>query len=200
MIRRACCSAYLLKRRLMTVKDIIKKTAVFLGRERVLAFLETGETTDTDVYACINTLTRCANIVINELACTYISMKKKETVQTDNGRLYFSALSETVLKIESVKYGTEETSYKICDEYIDTLFPTVTIEYSYIPSNYGIDDVTGYSERDIPSRVIAYGVAAEYCLTERAFDESVMWHKRYSDSISEALKPKNVKIKDRSFC
>ncbi|MBP5467330.1 MAG: hypothetical protein J6Y43_07210 [Clostridia bacterium] len=183
----------------MTVKDIIKATAVFLGRERVLNYLETGENSDTDVYSCVNTLTRCANIVINELVCTYIPMKKKETVFTENGRVYFAALSETILKVEKVTFDGEEIYYKICDEYIDTLFPSVTIEYSYIPSNYGIDENTGYSERDIPSRVIAYGVAAEYCLTERAFDESVMWHKRYSDSLSEIVRPKNAKIKDRSF-
>ena len=45
----------------------------------------------------------------------------------------------------------------------------------------------------ITPRVLAYGVAAEYCITE-GIDEAVTWDKRYKDGIAAAKRsPKSIK-------
>ena len=46
---------------------------------------------------------------------------------------------------------------------------------------------------------LAYGVLAEFCLTEARFDEAVMWHERYVNAVNLLLKPKNTRIKGRTF-
>ena len=78
----------------------------------------------------------------------------------------------------------------------------VLVEYEYAPDKVGLDDEICYMEKDVPVRVIAYGVAAEYCITEGDFDQAVMWHKRYTDAISDICVPKNTraaKRKQRTF-
>ena len=60
----------------MTVKDIVRLSAIYLNMENVVKYLDGGE--DNDALNGVNTLTVCANIVLNELACTYIPMIKTE--------------------------------------------------------------------------------------------------------------------------
>ncbi|MDY6367929.1 MAG: hypothetical protein SPL13_05405, partial [Clostridia bacterium] len=64
---------------------------------------------------------------------------------------------------------------------------------------YDLNDNVGYEERDIPSRIIAYGVAAEYSLTARAFEESLMWRDRYEKGIKQAVPKKSATLKGREF-
>ncbi len=184
----------------MTIKDVLKIVATYLGRERVinaLDGLENGES-NSDVNTIINDLTRCTNIVLSELAMTYVPMEKTETVKTKEGRLYFSDLTETAVKIIKIlDCNGKEVSGELNYEYIDNIKGEVNVTYNYLPTNYGLTEEIGYSQSKMPSRIIALGVTAEYCLILRAFEESVMWHKRYMDALSDMLAPKNAKIKKR---
>lgn len=47
----------------------------------------------------------------------------------------------------------------------------------------------------ISARVLAYGVAAEYCVTE-GLDEAELWDGRYKSALSLAVRPR-VRIKER---
>lgn len=49
----------------------------------------------------------------------------------------------------------------------------------------------------ISERVLAYGVAAEYCITE-GIDEAVTWDKRYKDALAAAPKQSRT-VKPRKF-
>lgn len=186
----------------MTIKDVLKITATYLGRERVLTALDqmqnNGE--ETDGLSVINDLTRLANLVINELSLSYIPMEKTEKVTAKDNKIYYSTLTETAIKILDVSdlSGREINAYHH-HEYLEVVESEVFVRYTYIPTNYGLTDVVGYSEKEVPARVIAYGVTAEYCLIIHAFDESVMWHKRYMDAISDILTPKNTKVKKRAW-
>ncbi len=186
----------------MKIKDIIRTAAIYLGRERIIEYLENGENTleDANLMSQINNLTRCANLVINELCCNYVPMVKSETVDCADGKIYFSELSETVLEIEKVTdtFG-ENVEYSFSPEFLTVSLPTVIVTYKFLPPTYGLTDEIGYSERDLGRRVIAYGVAAEFLLTEHDFNESVMWHDRFTDALSRVVKIKNSKIKGRSF-
>ena len=184
----------------MKLKDVIKLSAVYLGRENVVNYLENLKTEDDTVLYAVDTLTRCANITVSELASTFIPMIKKERVGTENGKIYYTELTETPLEIKNVYDSSGyKITFEINPEYVEVSGLEVFIEYVYLPTNYGISDSIGYTERQVPSRVIAYGVAAEFCLTERSFDESVMWRKRYTDALSLILAPKNKRIKQRRF-
>lgn len=182
----------------MTVKDVIKLTATLLGRENIIEYLKTDEGDSNTLYQ-VDVMTRCANIVINELSTTYVPMCICEDVMPVDGKVYFVDLKESPLKILKVYSSNgKETNFSFHHEYLIT--PDARkIEYQYIPANYGITDTVGYKERQVPVRVLAYGTAAEYCLTERAFDDAVTWHKKYMDAIQEICSPKNVMVKHRRF-
>lgn len=185
----------------MKLKDIIKLSAVYLGRENVVSYLESNtSTTDGNLLSAIDTFTRCANLVIAELSTSYVPLLKKETLQAENGKIYFSSLTETALEIVKVTdENGKEVDFIYKPDRIETDLSALNIEYKYLPSNLGLNDIVGYTERQVPSRIIAYGIAAEFSLCERAFDESVLWHNRFTSSLSLLLSPKNVKIKERSF-
>ncbi len=183
----------------MTIKEIIKISATYLGMEDVIKYLlelEEGEYTLTE----IDTLTRLANMVINELACSYVPLTVREQLITERRMINFSDLSECALEIICA-YDTdkEPVEYEQFPEYIISPSMIASVEYRYLPSNYGLTDKVGYNENQVPARVIAYGVVSEYCLTERRFDESVMWHQKYLDAISDICTPKNSKIKQRRW-
>lgn len=185
----------------MKLKDIVKHAAVFLGLEKVVAYIENGTySEDSNALYSTDVLTRCANLVINELACSYFPMKKTETVESENGKAYYSSFTETPLEIKSVKTANgEKAVYTVFPEYIATSDGTVEVEYEYLPANYDLNDNVGYSEKEIPSRVMAYGVAAEYSLTVKAFDESLLFHERYENALAKIIAPKNAVAKGRVF-
>ncbi len=182
----------------MTVKSIIKLASVMLKKECAVKYLETGEVTG-DALETVDLLTRCASLVINELACSYVPLIKEEIVDGKD-KIYFSDLSESPLSVIGVyDEDGEEIRCKQKPEYVELSKKAFKIKYSYSPSNYNLEDKTGYSESDVPERVIAYGVCAEYCLIIHAFSESVNFHKRFMESIEELVKPKNFKTKGRVF-
>ena len=185
----------------MLIKDIILVASSLLGRQDVKFYLEEGSYEDYSTLTTINNFIACTNLVINELACTYIPMVKTEKVNTSNGKIYYYSLTETPLEIKDVfdDYGNS-LLYVIHHEYVDVGLNEVNVEYNYIPSTYGVNEKIGYEERDINARAIAYGVCAEILLMERAFDESVMWHDRFMQELSFICTPKNAKIKGRKFC
>ena len=186
----------------MKLKDVVKLSAIYLGREGVVNYLDSNGvgTYSGDVISDVDTLTRCANMVVSELACSYIPLKSKEVVVSEDGKVSFTDLTETALKIIGVyDENGEEVPYEIFPEYIKTDKSTVKVEYEYLPSNYGLTDNLGYTERQVPSRILAYGVTAEFCLTERSFEESVLWRKRYTDAVSQLTTLKSGKIRQRRF-
>lgn len=185
----------------MKIKDIVKNAAVYLGLEKVVAYIENGEyALDSNALAATDILTRCANLIVNELACTYFPMKKTEEITCEGGRAYYSAFTETPLEIKSVKddHG-DDITFTVYPEYVKTDKSTAVVEYFYLPPNYDLNDTVGYKEKEVPARVIAYGTASEYLLTVKAFDESVLFHDRYEKALAKILAPKNARAKGRAF-
>lgn len=183
----------------MTIKDIIKIAATMLGREQVLGYLENGEDCNNcDTLAMVDNLTRCANLVISELAFTYIPMKKIERITVSDGKVYFAGLTEKILDLISVNNADgEKIDYEIHSTHIAVKEREVDVEYAYLPSNYGLTDTIGYLEKEVTPRTLALGVISEFLLIERAFNESVMWRERYTDAITSIVMPKSKNMKGR---
>ena len=183
----------------MTVKEIVRLVATLLGKENVEKFLDGESGNFGDAERETDVICRCINMVINELACCYLPMVKKEKVTSLDGKIFFPTLSEQAVEIISVKNPyNEEIAYKIYPERLEVGESECVLEYRYLPANYDLEDTIGYEDK-VPQRLIAYGTAAEVCLTERAFDESVMWRKRFTDTLTELVKPKNVILQKRRW-
>ena len=123
-----------------------------------------------------------------------------ESLAVIDGKIYFNTLSSNLLHIREVySVNGEPVPYTQTAKYLSVDSKEVCIEYEYAPKSVGLEEETGYEEKDVPSRVLAYGVAAEFSISQRMFDEAVTFHKRYVDALSEILTPKNVTVKKRSF-
>ncbi len=185
----------------MTVKEIIKTSASLLNREDIVAYLD-GENSNVgeQTLPAINTFVTLLNLVISELAGTFIPMRKKETVSIKNGKIEYSLLSERPLRIINV-YDLNDRAVNFSDEafFIKVESGTKQIEYEYAPPNYDLNDAIGYSESDISVGALAYGLTAEFCICKGSFEEAVMWHGRYVESINNRRSVKNASIKERSW-
>ena len=184
----------------MTVKDIINCVMVNLNREYLKEYQEKGASSSEQTKKSIDDLVALTNLVINELACSYIPLKKREKIDVKNGRLYYNTLAEKPIRI--IKFTDVRGEEKYARQYFDYAEVDGSIsfiEYEYLPSNYALDDQIGYTDLDISARALAYGVTAEFLLTEANFDQAVFWRKRYEDEVSLIVCPKNRKIKGRDF-
>ena len=185
----------------MKIKDIVKITATSLGREDVYNYLNSSETTaNQEVALAVDLLVRLTNLVISELSSTYIPVVKIEPINAKNGKVYYAELSERALKIKRVLDSIgNSVEFTVDVEYFTVKGNAKQVEYEYLPSNYGLEEEIGYTEKDLPIRVLSYGVCAEYCICEGQFNQAVMWHKRYADGVAEICLPKSKRIKERSW-
>lgn len=179
----------------MTVKNIIKNVCVFLQKDELLELTTFGgavaptETQSKD----LNHLVRCLNLVYNEIASDYIPLLNKETFIPENGRVYYSDFSKKLLDIKKVedKFGYK-TNYKLFPDYLETIDGEIKITYSYEPEEISsIDDsIESFSEK-ITERVVAYGVAMEYCFICGLHDDASIWEKRFKDGILISARKKS---------
>lgn len=185
----------------MTIKEIVKAAAGYLGDADVYDYLKDNdmfEKADKSLLIAIDDYTRCANVIINELATSFVPMIKKEMFTSREVK--FSDFSERVLKIKNITDEKgNELSYKCdCGKIASDVQPFV-VEYSFLPPNYGFCDEVVFSRAEVTAAFLGLGVAAEICLLKRAFDESVFWRKRYSSFASGFMSPKNVSTKKRRW-
>jgi len=184
----------------MKLYDILVTSAILLGKNDAIEYLgATSQNKDFETLVTVDNLTRAANIVISELAFTYIPMIKEERVQVENGKIKFEDLSEKILDLIGVYESEKAIKYKLRSDRIEVDATTVTVKYSYLPSNYDVHDEIGYKESEVSARILAYGVNSEYLLIEHAFEESLMWRDRYTKALERLVLPKSTKIKGRAW-
>ena len=184
----------------MTIKDVLKTSSVFLNLIDVSAYLDAdGGTPSSATLSNVDLLTRLSNLVISELASSYVPMICSETVSTQNGKIVFANLTHNATRILSVKneFG-HDAEFKLYPEYAKVFGGTYTVEYEYAPSNYGINDAVGFNGK-ITAALLGYGVAAEYCVTQGRFEEAVLWRKRYTEGVERVVLPKSREIKGRCW-
>lgn len=186
----------------MKLSEIVAAAATLLGREEINEYLSdtTTENVSATTLAEVDTMTRLANLVLNELAGSYIPMVCTEKVTPVNGRVYYSELDRKILKIRGVydDYG-RKLFFVVHPEYLHARGEADSVEYEYLPDNLGLTEETGYLDKDVSVSVLAYGLAAEVCLSENRFDEAVMWRKRYSDGVASFALPESAVMKSRCW-
>ncbi len=182
----------------MTVKEIVRLSAVYLNKENVVKYLDGGA--DNDALSTVNTLTICANVIINEIASSYINMVTREQVSVTRNKVEFSSLNNTPFEIVGVYDSLgDKLPFTIGVDCINVSSSARYVEYKYLPANYGLTDTIGFENHQVPLRLLAYGVVAEYLLCERAFDDSIVWRNRYNDTLAILVPPESKTIKSRAF-
>lgn len=171
----------------MTAKDIIKIVLVFVNKENLLDLEEfDGNTVSTEnEQKDISHIIRCLNLVCNQIASEYLPLLNIEKFSPTNGKIEFSNFTKKPIDIYKIedKFGLR-VHYKLFPNYIETIDGEVSILYSYAPQEISTlnDNVESFSEK-ISSRIIAYGVAMEYCFICGLHDDASIWEKRFKDSL-----------------
>lgn len=188
----------------MTVKDILKTAATLLNLTDCTEYFSatdagTNYQISSDTQAKLDILTRLANLVITELASSFVPMVCAEEVETSDGKIVFSELTHNITRVLSVKneFG-HDAEFRLYPEHLKVFGGTYTVEYEYMPDNYALTDTVGFDGK-ITAALLGYGVAAEYCITQGRFEEAVLWRKRYSYGVERAALPKNAAIKGRCW-
>ena len=185
----------------MKVSEIIKNTAVFLGKENVIALTE-GEFVEDKAQAEKDKtlLLKCLNLVIDQLSSEYVPFFKEESFVTDDGVIPFSDFSNKVIEVKGVydqKGG--KADFKNFSTHIKTVAGEVKVEYCYVPANLTENSEIFLSNGRLTERIIAYGVASEYALSEQRYEEASMWDERFKQSLMTVLHPKNVRVRKRRW-
>ncbi len=178
----------------MKIKDIIKTSSALLGKENVLGYL-TDQNTFNDKLTLyeVNLFTTLLNGLICELAGTYIPMIKTEKLNGET-EIYFKNLTENAIRILDVLGENEKSvSYSLTAEKIKANSKCYSVVYEYVPSNYNLEDVIGYTAKDVPKTVLAYGLCAEFCISQARYSEALIFHDKYVSGIEKKQKRKNAK-------
>lgn len=169
----------------MSVKDVLILAARLLERNELSEEIARG---GSALSAEAETLLSCYNLVEHEVALDHFPLKKRERFAVEGGRLPYTAFSLTPVKIHSVEDGCGRTLK--CSVFPDSLHlpedcTEAVVVYAYSPADKTLTQETEFGDR-ISKRLLAYGVASEYCLTAHRFEEGKIWGERYRDALQAA--------------
>ena len=183
----------------MTVKSIVKLVASLLNRKDILSYLNDGTLNNDSVTEEVNTLVDCYNIVAEELSTIYPKIIQSQKLTITDGVLKYTQFIYSPVKILSVKdMDGNDVDCTILPTEIRANASRVSIEYTYIPVKRKLDENSDFKSTPIKERVIAYGVATEFCLIKGSYEEASTWHDKYVNAVKNSLAIKNVnKIKGR---
>lgn len=195
----------------MTVKDVVELSAVFLQLEDVLSTSEFSSSINANSNSVVevndlttrnlNLLIRCTDLVLKEVATDFIPIRKKEIILTNEKEIEFSSFSSPVLKIIDVKQNGKSIKYKIFSTHIElSKCGEIEVIYNAIPSTVktlgaNIDEVSNL----VSQRILAYGVAKEYCYISSLYDEATMWEEKFKNAISSITKSVSKRVKARRW-
>jgi hypothetical protein len=174
----------------MIVKEILEDAMRLTGREGLLSGEESGGESLQQVKY---TMLFCLNAVVDELARGYFPVKKIEDMTSETGKFCFSDFSERPLKILKVLSGERKIGWHILPEYLVTGCEKVTVEYEYAPKKFAEEDEFDYPDPQVSSRLISYGMAAEFMLICGEVESSSCWEQKYRQEIDRLLSLRTVK-------
>lgn len=173
----------------MKVKSVLSLAAANLGREDLVAAVNdcAGEP-----FGEVASLLRCYNLIENEVALDYFPLKREEKVCAGGSVVPYSRFDYAPVTILSV---ADENGCPILFETRPAriLLPDscskerVIVTYHYSPKEKEFNDRSEFGGK-ISSRLLSFGVACEFCLSNGQYAEAATWEKKYR----EALRAANV--------
>ena len=177
----------------MKVKDVIILAAEEIGvADKVNGYLSQGSEEGESI---VKALLRCFNLVENELAIDYFPLYVEDVVLTETGKIFYSELTESPVRIDLVTNSNGNRAlFTLFPDYIKLEKPdTYTIVYGYAPKKKELEDDVSF-QTTVSDRLLAMGIAAEYCAACGLYEEGAVWDEKYKDAIKAAHKNKPSRI------
>lgn len=166
----------------MTVRETVLLAAKILGiDEGVNAYFD-GESNEMQAQA--ERLLSAFHLAECSLALDYIPLHAEDEVYAMSGRVDFSALENSPVRILGVTdiYG-EPIAYTLYSKYLKTASGVVKVQYTYTPSVKELDDECAFDMLCSDS-IVVYGLLAEYCLGVGLVAEAAEWDRKWKDLIA----------------
>ena len=137
---------------------------------------------------------RCFNLVENEVALDYLPLYAEDETESETGTIAYSVLSKKAVRILGVRdeWGNK-ISFRLFPEFLRTAPGRVKIVYTYTPEEKGLEDSSDFILQVSP-RLLALGMAAEYCLAGGLFEEAEVWDAKYRDALSAAYRSRPARV------
>ena len=171
----------------MKIKEICNYACALLGRSDIAEYLEKGSAENlSEITNEVEVLVRLSNLVISELAVSYVPFLTTETVNTSNGNIEFDMLKQKALEVISVKTpdGKEATFVEYPSK-IKTVTGRVEITYTYLPTDYSLEEEFNFPDNRITPSLIAQAVAGEYYLVEGFLEKAQAFFENYTNKTPE---------------
>lgn len=180
----------------MTVKNILKLVSALLNRKDLVRYFENSSCDDYErIKEDVDSLLTSYNVIADEVATTYLKLVNSEEFEVQNGRLTYDKFKFSPISILSVKdLKNKDVSCRILHTEIKVNIDNVIVEYTYTPNKKGLDDECDFSKTQIKERVLAYGIATEFCLIKGMYEEGSLWHDKYTEALKNALSNKKSQI------
>lgn len=177
---------------IMTVKETILLAADELGLgDGVREYFSDGAETGRKEA---ETLLRCFNIVENEVALDYLPLYCEDEAESETGAVEYSALSGDAVRVLRVtdEWGNG-VPFKLFPKYLKTQPGRVRISYTYTPKEKTFEDDSDFVLQASP-RLLAYGMASEYCLACGLYEEAAVWDGKYKDALAAAYRSRPSRV------
>ena len=168
----------------MKVKDIMIKAAVLLGNSDAVQAYLAG--TATGGRAQAELLLSCFNLVENELALDYIPLVKEESFTAADGRIAYSSFSSSVVRVLEVRNENGASiPFRLFASYLEVDEENAIVRYAYTPTEKTAEEESEFLS-GVSERVMAFGMAAEYCTALGLYEDARVWDKKYKEGIEAA--------------
>lgn len=182
----------------MKLKEIITLALTYLGDE---------DAADGNLVnnSRLETLARCANIVIKEIATDYLPLEANERVEVKDGRISYDAFSHRLLEVLSVKNADTDikSNFRHTPSALEVMSGDIKradVKYCYLPKDVGMDGECEISPL-VGAKTAAMGVCAEYSLIEGLYEQSTVFSERFKEDLRCAVRKKGeIRIKPRRWC
>ena len=166
----------------MTVRETVLLAAKILGIEEGVAAYFDGESNVKKRQA--ERLVSSLHLAECSLALDYVPLHAEDEVYSMEGRVDFSALGNSPVRILGVTdlYG-EPLAYTVYAKYLKTTPGVVKVQYTYTPREKGLDDECDFDLLSSDS-ILVYGMLSEYCLAEGLVAEAAEWERKWKDLIA----------------
>ncbi len=185
---------------MFTVENVVRLAARMIGlEERAEEYFESKPSEETT--RIIQGLVGCFNLVENELAVDYLPLVCEETLSTDEkGWIEYARLSKKVAYIISVRDEFGRIVHaKRMPTHLALDVGKYDVRYAALPAEKTTKDCCEY-ETGVSARLLAYGVAAEYCLHKGLYAEHAAWNKKYKEALLIACKSRGGwSLKERAW-
>ncbi|MEG1394837.1 MAG: hypothetical protein RSD04_03695 [Clostridia bacterium] len=180
----------------MRINEIVENALLFLGDGDVKV------TKQMEQDEKIKLLSKCANMIVKEIACKFLPLVAKQNVVTKNNAFAYDQLNNRVLEIVKIV----ELNSGISLDFVQTPdickvigAQNIEVTYKYIPRDGAIDGECEISNK-VLVKTVALGACAEYCIIQGLYQQSVVFGQKYDEDIEWAKKSnKEIKIKPRRW-